>query len=328
MNHFNSRPAMRLPVSLPEFVSPKQLARAIGVSESSVKRWCDQGLLETGRTAGGHRRLQLPQVLDFLRARQFAVVDPAVLGLPAACGQGERTADRARERLLAALIEGDDLRSRQILFDLYLAGRSILELCDALLTPVLHEIGARWDCGSLAVYQERRACEAVIRVLHELRLLLAEPPPDAPTAIGGTGPDDFYSVPTTMVELIFRAGGWRANSLGSGLPFDTLVQAIEHVRPQLFWLSVTHLGPADRFVEGFTRLSNAAAALKVPFVVGGQALSEEIRGRLRFTAFCDTLGHLDATSRALRETLGLAKMPMEHSTPAVARPIAAPDGSS
>lgn len=313
-------------MSLPEFVSPKQLARAIGVSESSVKRWCDQGLLETGRTAGGHRRLSLPEALEFLRARQFTVVDPTVLGLPAACGQGERTAERARQRLLEAIIDGDDERSRQVLFDLYLAGRSILELCDSLLTPVLHEIGDRWDCGSLEVYQERRACEVVIRILHELRRLTPEPPESAPIAIGGTGPDDFYSVPTTMVELILRAGGWRASSLGSGLPFVTLVQALEHVRPQLFWLSVTHLGSADRFAEGFTRLSAAAAKLKIPLVVGGQALSEEIRSRLRFTAYCDTLRHLDATALTLRESIEPAKMAMEKHAQPVARPFAQPDG--
>lgn len=308
-------------MSPPEFVSPKQLARAIGVSESSVKRWCDQGLLETGRTAGGHRRLALPQVLEFLRTRQFSLVEPAVLGLPPSCGQGERTADRARDRLLSALIEGDLLLARQILFDLYFAGRSLLDLCETLLTPVLHEIGRRWDCGDLEVYQERRACEAVIRVLHELRSLIPEPPDGAPLAIGGTGPDDFYSVPTTMVELVLRTGGWRASSLGSGLPFDTLVRALEHVRPQLFWLSVTHLGPVAGFVEGFSRLSAAATELKIPLVVGGQALSAEIRSQLRFTAFCDTLRQLDATALTLRDTLPAAKMPAGHGTSSdVSRP--------
>lgn len=289
-------------MSLPESISPRQLARAIGVSESSVKRWCDQGLLVTGKTAGGHRRLSLPQALEFVRARQFSVVEPAVLGLPPACGQGERTDDRARERLYAALVAGDEPTARQILFDLYLAGRSLLDLCDSLLTPVLHEIGRAWDCGDIEVYQERRACETVIRILHELSQILPDPAAGAPLAIGGTGPDDFYSVPTTMVELVLRSGGWRATSLGSGLPFGTLVRALEHVQPRLFWLSVTHLGPLDHFLEGFAQLAAAAEALRIPLVVGGQALSAEIRSRLRFTAYCDSLRQLDATAQALRDS--------------------------
>ena len=36
-----------------ELVSPKQVAHAMGVSESSLKRWCDQGLIPTVRTAAG-----------------------------------------------------------------------------------------------------------------------------------------------------------------------------------------------------------------------------------------------------------------------------------
>ena len=49
-----------------QLLSPKQVARALGVSESSLKRWCDKGLIPTERTAGGHRRLPLAGVLDFL----------------------------------------------------------------------------------------------------------------------------------------------------------------------------------------------------------------------------------------------------------------------
>jgi excisionase family DNA binding protein len=47
-----------------KLVTPKQVAQAINVSESSLKRWCDQGLLTAIRTAGGHRRLALAAALN------------------------------------------------------------------------------------------------------------------------------------------------------------------------------------------------------------------------------------------------------------------------
>lgn len=284
---------------LPDFVTPKQVARAIGVSESSIKRWCDQGLLEFSRTAGGHRRLSLPRVLDFLRERQFALVDPAVLGLPAVCGQGERTDDRCRDLLLEALLAPDDARSRQVLFDLYLSGHSTRQICQDVVTPVLHEIGRRWSCGDVEIYQERRACEATIRHLHELRLAVGAPSEKSPVAIGGSGPEDIYSVPTTMVELVLRSGGWDASSLGSGLTFDTLTQALEHVRPRLFWLSVTHLGSPEEFVRGFRQLWNAAKKHNVALLAGGQALTETLRSQLQCTAFCHTLDQLESAANML-----------------------------
>ena len=68
-------------------VSPKQLARAIGVSESSVKRWCDDGVIHTSYTPGGHRKIEIDQVLQFLRNTKHAIADPEILGLPSMLGK-------------------------------------------------------------------------------------------------------------------------------------------------------------------------------------------------------------------------------------------------
>ncbi len=66
-----------------EWISPNQAARAMGVSESSLKRWCDQGLIKLVRTAGGHRKLSRADVLRFIRERDQPLASPEVLGLPA-----------------------------------------------------------------------------------------------------------------------------------------------------------------------------------------------------------------------------------------------------
>ena len=44
----------QMPASQPENedLSPKQVALALGVSEASLKRWCDKGFLDSTRTAG------------------------------------------------------------------------------------------------------------------------------------------------------------------------------------------------------------------------------------------------------------------------------------
>ena len=65
------------------FLTPKDLADALGVSESSLKRWCDRGLIPMVRTAGGHRKLPISGVLSFLRETQHELVSPELLGLPA-----------------------------------------------------------------------------------------------------------------------------------------------------------------------------------------------------------------------------------------------------
>ena len=61
--------------------SPRQVAQALGVGESTVKRWIDAERLVADRTLGGHRRVTLEEVLRFVRAEETDVVHPEVLGL-------------------------------------------------------------------------------------------------------------------------------------------------------------------------------------------------------------------------------------------------------
>src|ERR1051325_8674833 len=49
-------------------LTSKEAARVLGVSEASVKRWADSGLLPMEKTAGGHRRFRPEDVAVVRRA--------------------------------------------------------------------------------------------------------------------------------------------------------------------------------------------------------------------------------------------------------------------
>jgi len=278
-------------------VTPKQVAQAINVSESSLKRWCDRGLVKTIRTPGGHRRLDLPDVVEFLRKSGREIVRPALLGLPSVTGGGARPLNRARHELRDALLEGEAERCRRAVFDLHLAGRSVGSICDEVMAGAMHDIGDQWACGAAEIYQERRASMLCLRLLSELGL--ATPAPDnLPLAVGGTPECDHYMIPTMMAEIVLRQQGWQAQSLGSRLPFATLAAAIRDVRPQLFWLSVSHIDDEERFLSDY-RAFYQAIRDEVPVIVGGRALSDPIRRQMQYTAFGDNMQHLEAFARSL-----------------------------
>lgn len=281
-------------------LSPKQVARAIGVSESSLKRWCDQGLLPTVKTAGGHRRLPIGGVLAFLRDSQRALVAPEVLGLPATSGKSERVLDRARERLRDALLAGDEALCRQIVFDQWLSGQRLAVFGDEVLAAAFTDIGAKWACHEADVYQERRACEIMVRILHEVRTGLTPGDP-AWKALGGTPAGDQYVLPTTLAEVVLQECGYQARSLGSSLPFESLAAAIREHRPRLFWLSVSHIADQRDFDAGFALLDAACGESRTALAVGGFALRDErTRNKLQDTAFCETMQDLAHFAEALR----------------------------
>ena len=279
-----------------KLLTPKQVARSIGVSESSLKRWCDKGLLPTQKTAGGHRRLTADAVIQFLRSQGHRLVEPRVMGLPSNVGSGEVVVDHARGELLTALIEGDDACVRRVLIDLYLSRHSVCEIGDKVIADVMHHIGHRWQDGHIEVYRERRACEMLMRALFELREMLPVPPVDAPCALGGTIEGDPYQLANSLVEITLREAGWQATSLGASLPFATLRAAVRDARPNLVWLSVSSVGDADDFVVEFDRFYREAEAAGVAVVVGGRGLTQDLRARISYTAFCDNLRHVVAAA--------------------------------
>jgi methanogenic corrinoid protein MtbC1 len=276
-----------------DLLTPKQVAQAIGVSESSLKRWCDRGLIDTVKTPGGHRRMTAAGVIDFLRRRNQPVVRPELLGLPSNTGKTHRVLDRAAFQFHEALAAGDEELCRQVLLDLYLAEHPLSRIFDLVLAPAYHRLGERWQCREVEIYQERRAVQIGVRILGELRRLLAEPAGRMPVAIGGTWEGDPYQLPTALAELTLLASGWRATNLGSSLPFETLEAALVQNRPRLFWLSVSFLRDEDRFVEQYSKFSALAESRRVVVAVGGQALTESLCRRIRYTVCCDNFQQFD-----------------------------------
>ncbi len=285
-------------------LTPKQVANAIDVSESSVKRWCDKGIIPTQYTAGGHRRIPLSGLLKFLRKQQYQIARPELLGLPSNTGQSPRIIDRAVESLTTALIDGHEDDARRVLINLYLAKHSICSICDQVIAPAFEKIGRLWECGSAEVFQERQGCEFTLRLLHELLGLVTVPATESPKAIGAAPEGDQYNLATTMAELVLRDAGWNAKSLGDNLPLSSLGEAIKGHRPRLFWLSCSHLADEEWFLKSYGLLYEEFGS-SVAFVVGGRALSESMRQNMKYAAYCDNMQHLQAFAQTFKSSLKL-----------------------
>ena len=282
-----------------KLLSPKQLAEAIGASESSLKRWCDQGLITTVRTAGGHRRILVQEALRFIREQNHAVVGPQLLSMPATADRKGRRIEGSAERLTEALLSDNELACQSIVFDLFLAGESVSRIFDEVVATAFRRIGDKWECHEADIYQERSSCQIMLRLLHDLRSKQVSPHPNV-IALGATIEGDQYALPTTMAEIVLRSVDWNARLLGTSIPFDSLVKAVETHSPGLVWLSVSFIANEAEFVSGFRRLSTTAEKNKTAIVVGGRALTPEIRTQLSYSAFCDTMRHLEQFGKTLR----------------------------
>jgi len=280
--------------------SPKQVAIALGVSESTIKRWCDQDRIPTFRTEGGHRRIALECLCQFIRQSGQCLAHPDAIGLPRLDAHREMHIPGADQPLQQefrnALIAGCETKCRQIVCLGLEHGLSATAVVETLMTDAMQAVGQAWECHQLNPYQERRACEICMRIIRYLVDRLPSIGEEAPVAIGGAPAGDPYQLPSALVELALCELGWRATNLGNDLPMDCLFQAVHDCRPQVVWLSVSVIPDAEQFIFQHNRFAESLPD-GIALFVGGRALTDAIRPRLKYTAYCDRLAHLVELAR-------------------------------
>ncbi len=285
-------------------LSPKMLARAIGVSESSVKRWADEGAIRAARTNGGHRRIAIAEAVRFIRRSSLPVIRPELLGapevseaLPSGTAPGSDLGDA--DRLHDLLIDGRSFAARGLILGRYLAGARVAALCDGPIRQALARIGERWRGTDDGIFIEHRATEICAQALAAVRVTLD--PGEGPVAVGGGGPDDPYRLPSSMAAVVLEESGFRAVDLGAQTPLVSLRQGVGAHAARLAWLSLSAV-VADPGVlaRGVDRLARELQGDGVRLVVGGRARA--VLGRPRRGLFvAESMAELSAFATALVE---------------------------
>ncbi len=224
-------------------LSPRELGTALGVSESSLKRWIDAGKIIATRTDGGHRRISLPEAVRFIRETGAPLAHPEILDMPEVATAHEKGL-RGNDRLLGYLERGDALGARGFLMACYLGGASVAELCDGAIRDAMHALGELWNHSSQGVFVEHRGTECCLQALAYLRATF-DVPVSAPVALGGAPEDDPYLLPSFMASMVIESAGLRAVNLGPDTPLAALQHAVAAHQPRVIWISAsTKVAPA------------------------------------------------------------------------------------
>ena len=280
------------------YASPATVASALGVSVTTVKRWVDDGILPAHRTAGGHRKLLMVDVLRVVREGQLPQADLTKL-IP----RSDDTPDQFEELLKLfhqAIAQSNTEQIRDLIIGAYKNGQSIEAIADRLIMPGMKFIGHEWSKGRVEVFEEHRLTQSVIASLFELRAYLRhQAGKDRPVAVGGAPEHDQYIIPTLLAKLTLLDAGWDAINLGPNTPMSALLQAMEDLKPSLIWLSVSHIQNQDQFISEYTELFRVADAAGVSVAIGGRVLQTALRQQMNYTMFADGMTQLATFARTL-----------------------------
>lgn len=252
-------------------VSPRELSKAIGISESSLKRWADQGLLSVTRTGGGHRRITLKDAISFIRNRSMTILDPAAIGLPAGIDASAASSDTA-EDFLQLLQAGSSEAAQQIILSLFMAGMPICEIGDSYIKFALQIIGDG-EHTSQSILVEHRATQICVQVLQQIQTMV-KPVTPCFKAVGAALAPDPYMLPSMLVASVFEEHGAEASNIGPNTPLDVLrvasIELPESDRPDVAWLSVSTLKDGRAQSNLINEFAADCSACGIKLVIGGR----------------------------------------------------------
>lgn len=240
------------------------------MSESSVKRWVDDGHISATRTVGGHRRIGIQEAARYIRANGTAIVRPDLLGLPelaTVVEEGVRE-ENSGERLFEYLRSGAAVEAEGLVLSSFLEGRSVAEIVDGPLASAMERIGELWISNPSGIYWEHRATQIAIQAVGRLRLLQTHRE-GAAVAIGGAPSGDPYTLASLAVAAVLEGEGLRVANLGADTPLSTLALGVKDLSARLAWLSVSVAAEPDRLRRQILEWSEELAEAGAVLVVGG-----------------------------------------------------------
>lgn len=282
-------------------LSPRELAEAIGVSESSLKRWADSGRIVVSRTSGGHRRIAMAEAIRFIRENRATIVRPDILGFPdlEAAAWDDLNEHDEGERLYNYLRDGKMSEARGVIMAAYLSGKSIAALADGPIRDCMTRLGELWKNEDDGIMAEHRATDICIQAVQQLRGTL-QAHPRGIVAVGCAPSGDPYLLPSLLAAAALAAEGFRTINLGPETPTEVLAQAISEHNARLAWISISSLADAQALTDAIIQLNEQLNEMDCELAVGGRC-ADQLNIPPGATLFQGaTIGELVAYARGMR----------------------------
>ncbi|HEY6118573.1 MAG TPA: B12-binding domain-containing protein [Pyrinomonadaceae bacterium] len=283
-------------------LTTRDVARMLQVSEATVKRWADDGLLLPNKTVGGHRRFSIQNIAQLRRK-------PGI----ASGAQSPKEGSRKKlvfgqlfsaENLSEALLSGLEAEATAQLMGAYLQNHALANLFDTTITNAMHRVGDLWFNGTITVADEHLATRLMISVLQKLRGIVVPGEATGLTALCCGIEGDLHELPIHLAEIILESEGWNTSNLGPNTPLFALRDMVARKKPQLVCISARTVVDLDRGTAEYAQFRKVIEKIDGTTVLGGEGFRDpNLRQRFPSEFYADSFGGLSTFVKELTKKL-------------------------
>ena len=181
----------------------------------------------------------------------------------------EKSLLKIKQNTLKFLLSGY-LEGLRLVFKNFRKTSTIPEFYEKILRPAMYDIGGLWRDGKLDVGSEHVASNTVTRLIESMNTKI-KPKAKAKTVLICTPDGEYHIIPCLMIETYLTLRGYNVINFSPSIPTKSLINHVDKEKPDLVLVSIT----LDEHMKSGMQLIKNIKKLKIPIIVGGQALKDK-----------------------------------------------------
>lgn len=266
------------------YLTCQQAAKMMGVSRSTVQRYCDQGVLHLHRTLGGHRRIKAGDVENWLNSQ----------------GRRQHREHPPQHNVTAKTLLDHWINGRQYELDRFhehMASSPQLanQLFESLLPNVLKDLNERYARRAISTAELKTTR---LRIRHWLTRLNQSNaflgPPEA-TTIGISLRNHESDIDSLMTSVAINHSGIESIYLGYQSNLAAVIQLCHSTMPNFLWCNYQTRPLDAKQVDNYVMANHElyrSVSESTRLVVMGEALDSMTRKRMKFDCFAESIEQL------------------------------------
>lgn len=176
--------------------------------------------------------------------------------------------------LTEALVAGDRMSARRIMFEPLEQGRPLVDVAVGLVQPAMYEIGRLWQSSRVSIAQEHLATAITESLLAQAFAAAEFAVPIPRKALFACVQGNHHVLGLRVVSDAFELEGWQVQFLGADTPTQSLIHQVDRFGPDLLGLSITMPSQVPTARELLGQLRAELGSRRPAVLVGGLALNQ------------------------------------------------------